>query len=131
MATLASICVSGPAFLRAGWRLSRASLQVSSGDSRLTLPVGHSGVVLTRSESAGWRDSWASESWLHWQRSREHSEAKAALRMLRCRQRASTSMGYLAPAHPAPLVGWPPLPLVIGYFRLRIMQHAPKYKSDT
>jgi hypothetical protein len=27
-----------------------------------------------------------------------------------------TSMGSLAPAHPAPLVGWPPLPLVIYCF---------------
>ena len=44
---------SGPAFLRAGWPRSRASL--SSGDSRWTLPVGHSRMVLWG--SAGWRTS--------------------------------------------------------------------------
>ena len=40
-----------------------------------------------------------------------------------------TSMGSLAPAHPAPLVGWPPLPLVLEIVIRRLQKFHSATKS--
>ena len=104
---------SGPAFLRAEWPRSRASL--SSGDSRWKLPVGHSRMVLWGSAcrvanlvSFGIMAKMAAEP----EALRSEGGAPDASLPAAGHPLTGTSMGCLAPAHSAPLVGWPPLPLV-------------------
>jgi hypothetical protein len=76
--TMANICVPDPAFLRAGWWLSRANL--SSGDSRFALPVGQSEVALSQSQWG--RREPQNHMWLHWHRSWKHSLAGAKAHVL-------------------------------------------------
>ena len=102
--------MSGPAFLRAGWPRSRGRL---SGRCQLALDRANETcrvAAATASEPPELQNhgSTMSGAASNQKRRRRFGCFVAGSR----RPLADTSMGSLAPAHPAPLVGWPPLPLV-------------------